>query len=68
MICTVIKCDRCGDEWNITRAGFKNLAEFWADYDNKNVYEIKLINDMRHITLCDRCNRALERFLANEKG
>lgn len=67
MICTVIKCDRCGDEWNITKAGFKTLPEFWADYNKKNEYEIRPIKGGLQVILCDRCNRALERFIANEE-
>lgn len=66
MICTVIKCDRCGDEWNITRAGL-NTNEFWVEYSEKNEYEIKFIKEHGQFILCDKCNRALERFLANEE-
>lgn len=67
MICTVVKCDRCGDEWNLTKAGYTLTKDFWPDYNNKNQYEIHLIKEHNQIILCDKCNRALERFLANEE-
>lgn len=66
MICTVIKCDRCGDEWNITRAGL-NTTQFWKEYENKNEYEIRFMEGHNQVVLCDKCNRAIERFLANEE-